>query len=344
MFVEDRTKILDSSTKNNNQREPLSLQKLRRQIIGTAFSYRTSKRQAPIFCFSSPRSGSTLLREFFNTFPGVITIAEPLNVNDPLVRDFLGVADWREATLLEDRETLYGRYFDQILSGRLAINNPAPWRDQYKFRYNRFYFQIIHGGEDMLDWFASRFNGHLMHIVRHPIPTALSHWRLPRLQGLIERPSLRAMLTPEQIAFVEKTILSGSAFELAILDWCLQNLPILSTDLAGKGIRIAYEDFVVRPDAVYETIRDSFLLPDCPESKLVFYRPSRTTIPRSQSTMREMTASDSDNRELLITKWKNNVSSDQINWTQETLDIFNIEIYRADSPYPQTDLLGPIPA
>src|SRR5438067_1970765 len=99
-------------------KEPDWLNVVRRQLVGRISNTHVNSRPS-VFCFSSPRSGSTMMMEYFNRDAKMKVIDEPLSVNSSTFRVFAGLSSWEEACRLRDRRQVYGRYFSEIISNQI---------------------------------------------------------------------------------------------------------------------------------------------------------------------------------------------------------------------------------
>ncbi|GAB4542769.1 MAG: hypothetical protein Tsb0010_19550 [Parvularculaceae bacterium] len=331
MYLTTREQALDDSLNASPPIEPLWFNLARRHLVG-ALSNRHSAGGAPdIFMFSSPRAGSTFVMELIEQAPGVKVVNEPLNVNYPTVRHSLRVASWRDAVLMADRKAVYERHFNRIRTNRIKSLNRPFYRRRAKFSTNRNFFKILHGGEDLLEWFEATFDCQIVLLLRHPVATAASQWRLPRLKHLAEHEGLTAGLTGRQTSEVEKALTVGEAFDLAIVDWVLQNRFLCRRDIPASWTRISYEELVLYPEEGRRHLdaRLALGLSGPVESK-----PSQTVIGIEQRTRAAIAGDSREDREFLIDKWRERATPAQIARCFELLDLFGIDYYDPRSSLP----------
>ena len=134
-----------------------------------------------IFIFSAPRTGSTFLMEVLGAQPGMKTINEPFSMNYPHARRELGVDNWPDAVMLPNRREVYARYVDRLQRAQIKDFKTPFWTPNGRYYTTRNTLKILHAGEDMIPWFEERFHCLILLLIRHPIPTVLSHRTHPRV-------------------------------------------------------------------------------------------------------------------------------------------------------------------
>ena len=202
-----------------------------------------------IFIFSAPRTGSTFLMELLSAQPGMKVHNEPFSMNFPNVQRELGVDNWRDATIMPNREEVYRRYVEDRRAGRISDMLVPFWSRGGQFFTTRNTFKILHAAEDMIPWFEKTFNGAIVLLIRHPIPTVQSHAKHPRLDYFLQQPGMRDQLAPEHLSFAETVLKSDDQFARGVLDWCLQYYPAFANGVADSWTVISYEDLAVNAEA-----------------------------------------------------------------------------------------------
>ena len=310
MFIKNREQAFYSEEQELRSIEPRWLNTLRRKIVGRISNLHRPGTKPDIFMFSSPRSGSTFIMELMDNEPGMKTFDEPLNVNDYVKRKELGAGSWEEATILQNREDKYKRYFSRLIRNELTALNPPLFRKNFRLTTIRNFFKIIHGGEDILSWFEKEFNASILILIRHPISVSLSHWVLPRLPYLLE-PScnLFRRLTKHQMSFAKELFKTSDVFELSILDWCLQNYFLTRKELPDTWTRISYEEVVLYPKLALDYLFDRLMLDGVVDAESLIRRPSKTVVGRASNVRAAIKTHDPASRKILVERWKDKGTS-----------------------------------
>lgn len=290
-----------------------------------------------IFIFATPRSGSTFLLELFQSQPGMKIYDEPLSLRKKAVQRELRISRWQDLTTMNNREEIFERYFERLKRNKVPeLNRPIYWRTGRLFT-RRIVFKILHGGEDMIPWFAKTFNARIVLLVRHPIPTALSHEKLPRLPFFLDQPGIRGLLTDQQVGLVRDVLANGTIFQQGIINWCLQNKYALTQKLDPNWALISYEELTVFPHEITKYLEEKLDLQPFKNIDHLIQRPSESTSQSDRETQSFFTKSNRDaDRSFLIKKWKNRISIDEEKWTFETLNKFQIDYYQFGSFFPAT--------
>ena len=300
------------------------------------FNFHRRGDQKDIYIFSTPRSGSTFLMEVLQAQPRTKIFDEPLNLHYSVVRDELGISDWGDLTAMDNREEVYKAYFDKLASNRVPGWNSFPLSKNGRLFTSRNVFKIIHGGEDMLDWFQDSFDCHVVILVRHPIPTAQSHKQLPRLPHYLEQPALAALFTEDQQKLIRDVIDNGSWFDQSIINWCIQNTPLLRPHQAARPVLLNYEDLTMSPDRSIAYITEHLNLAPVGDAASLTSRASGSTIQSDPETKKffEEGGADKD-REFLVTKWMFRTSEEDHRRCFELLEAMGIDMYEYGNAYPR---------
>lgn len=289
-----------------------------------------------IFIISTPRSGSTLLMEVLLTIDGVKAFNEPLSVIKPVARQELGVDSWADLTTLEDREAIFGGYFQRLRDNKVPeLNRPIYWK-YGRLITRRIVFKILHGGEDMIPWFKDRFGGKVVVLLRHPIPTTLSHRGFPRLPYFLKRREFTDFLGAGERDTARQILDEGDHFEKGILNWALQNMFALRRDRDTGVTFIAYEDLTVWPEQSLAYLAQQLALPPIREAHQLIARPSRSTVQSDKATRKalESNRGGAEDRRFLAEKWRARITDAQEARAFEILDAFGIDAYERGSAFP----------
>lgn len=290
-----------------------------------------------IFIFSTARSGTTWLAELIATQNDFRIINEPFNIRVDVIRDTLKIYTWNEILEEKNKEKIKNHlyYFINGKDNDLRFNRPKICSSQWKFKTSRIVFKILFAGEDKLNWFNENFKGYFIFLIRHPIPVALSRSVFPRLESFLAPTYSKSFFTENQVNFAKKIIEKGDEFELAILDWSLQNSLSLKK-IPNDWLLISYEQMVLEPEKIIKILTDKFELD---QPKLMYnqiYKASGSTV-KSNKESKDILKNPNklkERRHWLLEKWKDKVNDSQRSKAFEILSVFNIDYYENDSFLP----------
>jgi hypothetical protein len=297
-------------------------------------------RQGPapsIAIMSSPRSGSTWLMELIRTQPGFKSVEEPLNLRTPAVASRLGIDEWSQM-YGPDAEATLERYFRGFLEGRIRFMDHRPLAAHHRWFTNRIVFKILHGAEDQ----TSMLRGlglELVHLVRHPLPVALSRRELPRLSALLSDANLSRF--PDDVAELALSrCRDGDDLERAVVAWCLQNTPLLATE---NITLVTYEQLVADPETVIAHLAGTLALPE-PARMLSRVRvPSHSHASADDRRRRVLESGVGADATGLVDSWRNDLAAGDARRLMDTVSAFGIEVYRFDDAMPTHRYLIPSP-
>lgn len=291
-----------------------------------------------IFIFATPRSGSTFLLEIISAQRGAKLFDEPISANHPVKRRELGIETWAELTVMRNRKERLKRYFDRLRQNKIKELNPAFYRSHSRFLTHRNVFKVIHGGKDMIPWFASTFAAMIVILIRHPISTALSHKQLPCLPYRLLQPYTRALFSHREIAFAEEIMERGTFFEKAVLDWTLQMAEIFRHPIDSVAAIISYEDLTAFPRESYAYLAEKLWLDPVDHIEALFANPSSTTNQSDEETRRFFAkAEETTDRSYLISKWTERVTPAQTARAFEICEAFALRLYEPSNLFPNAD-------
>jgi hypothetical protein len=298
-----------------------------------------------VFIFSTPRSGSTWLAELIATQGRFKVVNEPFNLRRPVVRATLGFDDW---ALLLDPESkpamrAYLQKFIDDEDDDPRFKREIPFSEHWHFTTDRMLFKILFAGEDDFGWFAREFGGQILLLLRHPIPVSLSREELPRLHSFLTGP-FATRFTEQQRAVARSVIESANHFEMAVLDWCLQNaVPLLGVD--PKWTIISYEQMVLDPDTAITHLAQRLSLPDPARMLKRLGRASASTVKSSAESRRllQHQRAAPEAGPALIGRWRGRVTPQQEARAFDIVEAFEIDYYLRGSltPNPKWLLSAP---
>jgi len=304
-----------------------------------------------VFLFSTARSGSTFLMEVLAEQRGMKVVNEPLQLNYPHVRRSLGWETWGEAATAPDRRERFKAHFTRIRENRIPLLNQPPYRRGGKLFTNRITFKILHGGEDLVDWFEDELGAAVLVLTRHPIPTALSHHVHPRAPYFLRQPELAGRMSAVQRLLLQGALDDADHFRIGIASWCVQNMFFTSGRARPSWTRVSYEDLTLFPQTTVDRLAARLDLDPVANAEALARRPSGSTR-FSRSDAKDFFAQGAAaDRSFLVERWLKKASPEEIDFTARALDVFEIDFYRADDPYPahvgdarQTERAGGEPA
>jgi hypothetical protein len=303
-------------------------------LKGAASNIHRQGSRPDIYIFATPRSGSTFLMELLAAQSGAKIHDEPLTVNYPESRKELGVDSWEALTVMPDREERYYHFFDRLRRNRVKELNRPFYRKHSRLFTDRNVFKMIHGGKDMLPWFAETFGAMIVVLIRHPIPTVLSHRKFPRLPYLLQQPAYRELFTDSEIAFAEDIIANGTKLEQGMVDWTLEMCAMFRNPSPGVTV-ISYEDLTVHPEESFAFLRERLQLNPIDDLASLIAQPSVSTGQSDDETRSFFAKAGSDaDRSYLISRWTQRVSKAEIRRAFEICDFFDLHLYEEGNLFP----------
>lgn len=263
-------------------------------------------------------------------------VNEPFDIRSSRVRFLLKTSDW--VGLYNDQsEKLILNYLQNYAKGRFiyGIKNMPPFSREHSFISSKIVFKILHACEDKVDLISNSFNTKVLFLIRHPIPVTLSREVYPRLNVLKER--FRANLNQNQNDFIRKTLELDNDFKNGIIDWVLQNYFILNQPSSNINL-VTYEQLVQNPEKVIKMIAAEYSISLQKMMKNI-KRASNTTSKSDFQTINKLKDSKKYDKEFLLKKWVNKVDDEQKLFVNQTLAVFEIDIYNANNFLPKDSYL-----
>lgn len=294
-----------------------------------------------IYMFGTARSGSTIIAESLLTQRGVKLCDEPLDLREEEKRRELGMADWGGLLPGPDRERLLRRYFERIERNMIPLFNPNPFGPYRAFYSTRIAYKLLHGCKDMINWFRDELDGHVLAFLRHPIPVTLSRRQYPNLPYYLRNEQYRAHFTPEQIALAERVIAGDDDFAQGVVDWCLQNKPMLDCPDKRGWLLMTYEEFVLNTSDATDLMARRYGLtrPDlmCRHAQ----RPSLTVRLSARDTQEFFRQGlNRSDPWWLITKWRPKVTRAQEEAAWDIVEAFGIDVYPRGAVLPRPEYVA----
>lgn len=280
-----------------------------------------------IFLFATPRGGSTWLMEIIASQPGIKFFDEPLSPRRGNVA-YSGLFPDYAALMPETDDTdVIIRFLQDLQAGRRGYMNPTPFQRNYRVLTHRALFKI-HEVEHLMHQIEQRCNASIVYLLRHPIATSISRHTLPRLDLFLRSPYYGELLgTTAVLADVRMLASNGSPLQKAVVSWCYENLIALSQP--GKNwLFVTYEELVLNPAKSCELLLSRLDLPDRQAMMGTFERPAANITMSHAQTLEAMRSPDAlKRRHMLVTKWMNQVSEQEIADASQVLTTFGIDAY-----------------
>ena len=307
---------------------------------------RFSPTKRPICVYGSRRSGSTLLMEVICANRGVMFSDQPFSIYTASSANInlLPLFPYGQVAFPDDEEEqVLLAYVKGLLNGQIMAN--APWKmltGSAHFRNNRICLKIT-DAKTMIDWMDAQFDLHTVVLTRHPIAQAVSvlnaGWLctgkgLLRNAGYVER-----WLNNDLEAYSWEVYRTGSELERRVLDWALENLPMLSQLVENNHwLYVSYEALVTNTEAVVGYLADKLELADRRRMLRRVKKPSRSTA--RESTPERKLLIRKQNRKDLVNSWRAHVTDDDRKACFHVLQQFGIDLYQADCALPIYDRVG----
>ncbi len=292
-----------------------------------------------IILFSSRRGGSTIFAQLLSSEPKTRYIDQPFDLTpDSIYKDelenhlpsttllsqFISVED-------EQNKKTINNYLNRILSGGI----PKLWKT-HNWPNNRTLLKVCNA-ISLANWICENYDIIPIAVLRHPIPQALAviknNWINTCKAYLENEAYCNNYLNNDNIDLGRKIITNGSLLEKYVLNWILENLPVINNKLITK---IYYEDLVLEPLTTIHTIVNIAKIEGKPEELLkIIQKPSFS---KSFSDERTNQAIENGNKEYLINKWQEKITPAEKSTINHLLKSFGVNIYNSNSPLPQYKL------
>jgi hypothetical protein len=264
--------------------------------------------------------------------PGFKPVNEPLclKVENTSEKRKSGISGFEELYSEKARAKVID-YFKGFVNGKYHYRNPFPLHKYARFFTSRIVFKVIHGGEFFINDIAKETNSKIVYLIRNPIAVSLSRKQIPRTQELTSD-FVMSKFTPKQQKLAKHIIIYGTDMEKKIMLWCIQNKLALS-QRTSDWLVVFYEDLICYPEKVINDITEHCELPEKEVMLKNVNVPSAVTT-QSEDDSINLMLQNSEIRRKLITKWRDQVSSDQIKTYYKICEKMDLNIYteRIDMP------------
>lgn len=296
-------------------------------------------RDKPILILGTRRSGSTLMMRMLYSQRGVDYVDQPLDLwryhpyrkqlPVPALNQFLSTSPEEQASLKS--------FFADLLSGRKRLRHQWNLFDRhFSWIVRRLVLKELNLKDvDFIDWLAARCE--VVYIVRHPIAVGLSIMKRGwgnTAQAFLENDYYcERYLDTGQAEFSEEILKTGTSLEGFVLEWCLENIPLLQKRVNRPWYTVTYEELVARPIEMSVMLCQELGLPDAQLMSKVVEIPTRTTIVDSK---RLITQYGPMSR---AAQWQRKITAEERTRIQHILDTMGIKEYSASRTLPGSELL-----
>lgn len=304
---------------------------IRKNLRKLANIHCLSKDSRNILLLTTPRSGSTWLMEILLSQKKIKPCNEPFDIRNYYNSNMLCINNWEDLYRINKSDDICLNHLNGFLSGRFhyGYKNLIPFEKGYNFFTNKIIFKILHACEDKIRILEKNTNAKVILLFRHPIAVSLSRKELPRLKTFIKGDYNR-FFNSNQLDYAKKILENGSFLEKAVLDWCLQNYLLLN-DISKDWIILTYEQLVIEPDIIISKLKEEFKDLNIKDIMSNIKNASRTTHKSDNETKKKFQEKSYD-KKWLTQKWLKKVSIKEKNNVSTILNMFDIDIYKADSP------------
>ena len=291
--------------------------------------------EAPsIALFSSRRGGSTLLMEVIAANPRMGFADQPFGLYTASEEQIARLPLFAYGQVLYPDAEEWGQieaYIADLLAGRFAAN--GPWRPgRHHLRTDRMVLKIT-DAKSVAGELCRRTGLLPLAMIRHPIAQALSverrGWALTG-RAFLRSIEYRAAFLGEKAAEAEAILAGPDRLAARVLDWTLENLPLLAD--AKDWPVIAYERLVTDPEAEVDRLAAYADLPDTAAMLKVLTRPSRSAARGSTAARRaEIAAADA---RALVGGWRDKVDPAREAALLAIPQRFGLDLYRPGADMP----------
>ena len=291
-----------------------------------------------IAIFSSARSGSTWLMELIATQPGFKSVDEPLHPDHLIACKIAqppASSVWNLLLPNDSRERIIAPYIQAIERNQIHIGEARFLSRFYRPRTNRIVFKILRA-QDLIGWFQDTFGWRIVYLIRHPIATNLSRKQFPRLELFLKNETFASSyLTREQLEFSRQIETHGTQLQIGVLDWCLQNIPVLRSLGCRDWLLMHYEDLICQPTVEIERLSGALTLRHPELMRRHLSTASGSTYQSDNATQSAFNSSDNKpSSEFLLSKWRSKLTPVDEEDAFQILDAFEIDIYARGSALP----------
>lgn len=267
--------------------------------------------------------------EILAASPGIKVIDEPLNPRRANVRYGGQIPDF--STLMPESgcDDELVTYLRELQRGGHAYMNPTPFRRHHRWLTNRAVFKI-HVIEHLIARIERDCAAYIVYLLRHPLATSLSRRVLPRLHLFLDSPYYATLIGDSAVIREARAVAErGDALQRSVVSWCYENIVPLRQP-GADWLFVAYEELVLNPSRSCSLLADRLDLPDRAAMMAAFGTPAANIAMSDAATHAALNDPDSRSRHVrLVSKWRDQVTAQQLAAAQEVLSMFGIDAYAA---------------
>ena len=222
--------------------------------------------------------------EMLYSQPGLNYIAEPLNLWYYRPEKYWKMlpeydqAQFIAFTCKTDEDKMNFLYTG-LLDKKLKLHSQWCWWDRdYSFIEDRLIIKTLNANT-LIDWFAAQFDAHIIYLVRHPVPYAMSvlhtGWG-PVVGAFLRNTSFCNNYVRNAMQECENIANNGTHIEKYLLEWCFMNVMPLTAKYK-LWLTLSYEELIARPDKICELLSQHCDLPFPKLMESTLSRPSEST-------------------------------------------------------------------
>lgn len=285
-----------------------------------------------ILLFATRRGGSTFLMELIGANRGVRSLDQPFEMSSSFptaaqVADMPLFEDG-QLTSLDDRSARRLQSLtERIFAGGAVINAPTRvWRRDVERHSNRLVLKIT-DAKPLIGWFSETVPCDIVYLTRHPIPQSISclrnGWTLTVGAYLRDDRFIEAYVSDRALALAHDVMRSGTELQQFILNWTVENVaPLQLLGHHPDWLHVRYEDCVVDPERMVETVASRLRLTDLPSMHATVTRPSVSSQMSTEQTRRLIEQGQAADA---VTRWRNEVDDDTEAWCDHLLEAFGVD-------------------
>jgi len=227
------------------------------------------------------------------------------------------------------------KYFDKLLSGKLRLRSQwNPIDEKYSFFVNRLILKF-HNCKSLIGFFDENFDGEIVYYTRHPIPTSLSiidkKWDTQIRPYLKDQNYINKYLNGEIVEKTKDVLNNGSNLEKFATEWCIENVaPLEQAKKNNNWTLFTFEELVMEKERTIHKMALELNLDDVGGMKKTARLPSKTATKKSKKNISEK------NSNYLAKRWVRRVNKKEIKRVEKIMDVFGIDIYKADDVRPSS--------